>query len=287
MATATVTQPAAPRARRARALPAQPTPAATAAPAQALTTTTTDVGMAPIATLQGLKWFGKIDQPQQAVVIEETVGLAEDLHTVNEGMLNVGERLTKLQGILEPHNVFNRYLAHFHFSKRTAYRWIAKFKNAATLPEPILRLAMSRNIPIGGENEQKPYGTYTDAVRKLPPPRNPNAEQAATWLEQVQQVAKETRSANATNGGPAMTLPEPTDPQTAMKEAFRFVMNRYNQLPNNSRSRASWLKGLFGMLLTGVGINAAQQFAPQPVPAEFAAGRGRPAGTQASTQAVA
>lgn len=269
MVTATVSQPAAPRARRARALPAQPTPAPEAL-------TTTDTGMAPVATLQALGWFKKIDAPQQAVVLEETVGLATDLHAVNEGMLNVGERLTKLQGILEPHNIFNRYLAHFHFSKRTAYRWIAKYKNAATLPGPILELAMSRNIPIGGENEQRPYGAYTDAVRKLPPPRNPSTEQAATWLEQVQQVAKEGRSAAAT-GGPALTLPEPTDPATAMKEAYRFVMNRYNQLPNNSRSRASWLKGLFGMLLTGVGLAGPQQFAPQPVPAEFAAGRGRPA----------
>jgi hypothetical protein len=282
-ATATAPRPA----RRGRT--AQPALSAPAPQAAVQPTTETlavpDAGMAPIATLQALKWFAKIDQPQQAVVIEETVGLAEDLHTVNEGMLNVGERLTKLQGILEPHNIFNRYLAHFHFSKRTAYRWIAKFKNAATLPEPILRLAMARNIPIGGENDQKPYGTYTDAVRKLPPPRNPSNEQAATWLEQVQQVAKEGRSAGATNGAPSMTLPEPTDPTTAMKEAFRFVMNRYNQLPNNSRSRANWLKGLFGMLLSAVGIAGPQQFAPQPVPAEFAAGRGRPANP--TTQAVA
>jgi hypothetical protein len=279
-ATATAT---APRPRRGRA--AQP--ALAPAPQAALTNELNipDAGMAPIATLQALKWFGKIDQPQQAVVIEETVGLAEDLHTVNEGMLHVGERLTKLQGILEPHNIFNRYLAHFHFSKRTAYRWIAKFKNAATLPEPILRLAMARNIPIGGENDQKPYGTYTDAVRKLPPPRNPSNEQAATWLEQVQQVAKETRSAGATNGTPSMTLPEPTDPQTSKKIAYKAVMNLFAKLPNNSRTRANWLKDLFGMILTGAGIQAPQQFAPAPVPPEFAAGRGRPANP--TTQAVA
>lgn len=221
--------------------PRPPRRAAAAQPVPATAITTTDTGLAPIAALQGLKWYAKLNEQEQATVTAESIGLAEALVEANDGILRVGERLTTLQGILEPHSLFGQYLRNFHFSKRSAYRYIAKFKNAAMLPEPILRLAMARNMAIGGETEVKPFGNYTDAVRKLPAPKNPTQEQAATWLNQVEQVAKETRAANAANpdnGGPGFTLPEPTDPGTAMKEAFRFVVNRYNQLPNNnSRTR--------------------------------------------------
>lgn len=269
MTTAAVT-PAPPARRRAAAAPPVQT--------TALATTTLDTGLAPIATLQGLKWYAKLSEQEQTAVTDESIGLAQALVEANDGMLHVGERLATLQGILEPHSLFGQFLRNFHFSKRTAYRYIAKFKNAAMLPEPILRLAMARNMAIGGENEIKPFGTYTDAVRKLPAPRNPTQEQAATWLNQVEQVAKETRAASAGAAGSGnFALPEPTDPGTAMKEAFRFVVNRYNQLPNNSRTRANWLKGLFGMLLTKLGVSQAQQIAPVAVPPEYEVGRGRPA----------
>lgn len=267
MATQAATPPAA-RPRRVRQA------AATPAPAAGTLVLAGDAGLAPIATLTGLKWWAKLTAPEQTAVIEETQGLADALVETHDGMLRVGERLTKLQAILEPHSLFTRHIGHFHLSKRTAYRYISRYKNAASLPEPILKLAMARNLAIGGDNEMKPYGTFTDAVRKLPPPRNPTQEQAATWLTQVEQVAKETRQSNADAVG--ATLPEPTDPQTAMKEAFRFVSNRFNQLPANNRTRSNWIKSLVGMLLTQLGVSAPQQFVPQAVPEDFAIGRGRP-----------
>lgn len=258
-----------PRRTRPAAAPATTTPA----PSAGTMVLAADSG--PLQTLQNLKWWAKLTAPEQSAVIEETKGLADALIETHDGMLRVGERLTKLQGILEPHSLFTRHISHFHLSKRTAYRYIARYKNVAQLPEPIVRLAMARNLALGGDTEVKPYGNYTEAVRKLPPPRNPTEEQAATWLNQVEQVAKETRQANL-DAAPGYTLPEPTDPTTAMKEAYRFVANRYRQLPNNSRARSTWIKGLVGMLLTELGVSGPQQFSPTAVPEDFQVGRGRP-----------
>lgn len=244
-----------------------------------------DGGLAPLVTLHGLKWWAKLSQPEQQTVDQNTVDLAEDLRAEHESQIASGQRLAALQGVLEPHNVFTRYLTHFHLNKRTAYRRIAKYRNAAQLPGPILELAMARNIPIGGDTEQKPFGQYTESVRKLPPPRNPSPEQAAAWLSAIEQNAKETRQANADAAPGTFAMPEPTDPQTAAKEAFRFVINRFKQLPNNTRIRANWIKSLFGMILTEVGLQGAQQFAPVAVPPDFAAGRGRPRAAQTVAQA--
>jgi hypothetical protein len=45
-----------------------------------------------------------------------------------------------------------------------------------------------------------------------------------------------------------LVLPEPNDPQTAMKECYRFVVGRFAKLPAGTR-RNVWLRALAGTLL--------------------------------------
>src|SRR5579883_971843 len=110
MSTQTVVPtPPVPARRRARAQAAQPvTPPTTAALA-----VTADSGLAPIATLQALKWWPKLNQQEQTVVTEDTIGLATDLRDEHESQVRSGRRLARLQSVLEPHSLFNRYLQHF------------------------------------------------------------------------------------------------------------------------------------------------------------------------------
>jgi hypothetical protein len=239
--------------------------------------------LAPVATLSALKWFasGKLTEDERGAVISETNSLAQSLLIHHNSGMRVGEHLTTIQGILEPHSLFGRYLKTFHFSKKSAYRYMKQWNNAKTLPAPIVQAAMARNIQIGGDTDVRPYGAYTEAVKKLPPPSNPTTEQAETWLAQVEEVRKEVKQSAAdafgTPGGEDFSMPEPTDPQTALKEAFRFVRNRYRQLPNNSKMRAGWLRTLVGMMLTELGVSGQQAFNPVAVPEDFRQGRGAPA----------
>lgn len=239
--------------------------------------------LAPATTLQGLKWFnaGKLTADEQGAVISETNDLAQSLLIHHNSGMQVGEHLARLQGILEPHSLFGRYLKTFHFSKKSAYRYMKQWNNAKTLPGAIVQAAMARNIQIGGDTDLRPYGAYTEAVRLLPPPASPTNEQAETWLAKLEEVRKENRLSTADAlggaGGEQFTMPEPTDPQTALREAFRFVRNRYRQLPNQSKLRAGWVRSLVGMMLTELGVSGQQAFAPIAVPEDFRQGRGAPA----------
>lgn len=216
----------------------------------------------------------KLSEDEKTAVVNETHLLAKALLDYGKSRLAVGEHLAKLQSLLEPHNLFGRFLKNFHFSKRTAYRYIAGFNNArAKLPEVVLKAAMARGVNIVGDTEMKPLGVYTDAVAKLPPPQSATEEQANTWLNQIEQVRKETRASGEAG---LFAVPVPQDPQTLLKECYRFVSLRYKRLPNNSRTRATWVRSLVGMLLADLGVSGEQTFAPHAAPEEFKAQRGRP-----------
>lgn len=234
--------------------------------------------LVPEAMFSSLPWWDKLNVEEQTTVQTEGMSLAQALLVNGASRLAVGEHLTNLQGTLEPHNLFGRFLKSFHFSKRSAYRFINGFKNAkARLPEPVLKAAMARGINLLGENDQKPLGVYTEAVKRLPPPSNPDAQQANAWLDSLEGVRKTVRQETSDAvGTESFVMPEPNDPQTAMKECYRFVSGRFKHLPSAPKVRANWMRGLIGMLITELGVSGAQQFQPQAVPEDFRIQRGRP-----------
>lgn len=231
-----------------------------------------------VHTVSALSWFTKLNKDEQSAVTREGEALAQALLQYGRAKLAVGEHLTKLQGILEPHNLFQRFLKHYNFNKRTAYRYIASFKIAqARLPEVILKTAISRNIDLIGSNETQPFGRFTSAVEKLPPPQNPTQDQANTWLNQVEQVRKDTRTAETGAQAGGLFLAVNADPQVMLKECYRYVNLRYRRLPNNAKTKANWVRSLVGMILSDMGIAGQQSFAPITIPEDYKALRGRPA----------
>lgn len=232
----------------------------------------------PPATFASMKGWEKLNPQEQTVVQSEGQMLAQALIVNGASRLSIGEHLTKLQGVLEPHNLFVKFLRNFHFSRRSAYRRINEFKNASkSLPEMVVKVAAARGMAIAGDSETAPLGIYTEAVRKLPPPTTPDIEQAGVWLDQVEKVRKDSRSSAATAGvGVNFNMPEPLDPNTALKECVAFVKNRYSKLPNTARVKSKWLSTLQGMLLGLSGIGSAQTIEPQAIPEGFLPQRGRP-----------
>ena len=219
-----------------------------------------------------LAFWDKLNEGEQEIVVAEGRLLAQAMLQFGTSRLAIGERLTKLQGILEPHNIFGKFLRNFHFSKRTAYRYIKAFEHAKNLlPATILTAAMVRGVNIVGENDIRPLGAYTSAVAKLPPPKNATEIQANTWLDQIENVKKEERG-----GGTMFTMPAPSDPQTLLKECYRFVSLRYKRLPNSTATRSKWIKSFVGLVLSDLGVAGQQTFVPQNVPDEFKVQRGRP-----------
>lgn len=217
-----------------------------------------------------LSWWKKLSAQEQTAVIGESQQLGSSLLQFGQARLAVGQHLEKIQAILEPHNVFQKFLKTFRFSPRTAYRYISGFKNASSmLPAPIVKAAMARGVPIVGDTDAKPLGVYTEVVKTLPPPQAPTEQQANQYLDALEKMRRETRTTNV------LELPV-GDPNTLLKETLRFAALRYKRLPHNKRTREAWASRLVGMLLAEFGLVGQHTFSSIPVPVEFQVQRGRP-----------
>jgi hypothetical protein len=223
------------------------------------------------------KWQAVLeDLPENEQVVLQTEGEALATAMLIQGFsrLAIGAHLIKVQAILEPHGRFGRFLRRFRFTARTAYRYIQRYENAsANLPDAILKAAMLRGIDISGESPEAPLGKYTTAAKRLPPPSEPTPDQAATWLDQVVAVQKAEVIDRST---PELVAPVPQDPDTLLKECYRFVSIRYKKLPIGSKVRSRWVHQLTGMLMTELGVSHPQPISPIAVPDDFRVGRGRP-----------
>lgn len=230
-----------------------------------------EVASISVDTFSALSWWKKLSAEDHVAVVSESKMLAQSLLHFGQAKVAIGEHLERLQGILEPHNVFQKFLKQFQFSKRTAYRYIAGYKNAkAALPEVVLKAAMARGINIVGDTDAKPLGAYTEAVKTLPPPATLTDQQANAYLDALEKMRKETRTT-------ATVLELPVgDPNTLLKECLRFVSTRYKRLPVNKRTRENWATRFITMAMSEFGMTGSHTLSPLPVPADLQVHRGRP-----------
>lgn len=221
-------------------------------------------------------WWKKVtDAGHQKAVIAESQALTVALIKHGQSRIEVGQHLATLQSILVPYGVFNRFLKNFHFSERTANRYVTAFKNAkAGLPEPVIKAALARGMNIMGEQDNKPFGAYTEAVKLLPPPSQATEAQANAWLDSIENAKKQQRSVTSTLvAGGEVGVVIPQDAHVLLKECYRFVQLRYARVA--AQERGEFVQQLVGMILTMAQVKPTK-FAPVNVPEDFAVVRGRP-----------
>jgi hypothetical protein len=238
------------------------------------TTTLAVSGIVAIEKAATLRGWDKLNPQEQTSVIAEGQKLAQSLLRFGQARLQVGEHLTALQQILEPHNLFGRFLdTFFDMSARTAYRYISGYKNAAhILPQPVLKVAMARNVNIIGDTEEKPLGVFTSAAAVLPPPTGAVSEaQANAYIDALEQRVTAERSQRATG---TATLPA-EDPEMLKREMVQFAKRRFDRLPTNKRTRDKWARETLALLATVWG-QSAMTVSPATVPESFIVHRGRP-----------
>lgn len=234
----------------------------------------TSIALVPESVFTQLSWWDKLNANEQQTVKAEGEQLAVSLLNYGKSRLAIGEHLLSIKEVLEPKQLFVKFLRNFHFSVKTAYRYMNGFTNAkAELHEKVLQGAMARGLNMIGESEDKPLGIYTEAARQLAPPsHNPTTDQVNAWLDSVETVRKKIRS----GAGVATNVIEVVNPEMAMKECVRFIENRYNKLPHKGRTQSAFAKNLCGYILTIAGIEESVTVEPTAIPAGFRAERGRP-----------
>lgn len=226
--------------------------------------------MSPSTLLQTLPGWDGLSRKDQIFIERETKGLGEALADYGRSRLAIGERLTNIKDKL-PAGMFAKYLGAYHFKRSTAYKTMAEYKNAVQwLPEPVLRRAMARNMPLLGESDESPLGPYTKAVKRLPAPESEDPIVIDQYLDSLEESRKRTDARS-----PKMAEVD-EDSEVLLKHAYRFVSTRLKKIPNRGKARRVWMDKLVGMLLTELGVSGGQTFTAEGIPEEFVAQVGRP-----------
>ena len=133
------------------------------------------VSLDAIGNLEDEGWFKRLSDDEKATVREEDRQLAAVYEYVGRSRLAAAAHLTRIYEVLGPLRVFERYIKRYNLRRRNAYRAIKAYKNVIKtgLHPTIMAVAMARNMMLMGESEEEPYGVYTPAVKKLPPPPTP------------------------------------------------------------------------------------------------------------------
>lgn len=240
----------------------------------------------PIEILSSLytePWWMSYDETDRDVLQDAAETIAFNLKTEWESKMAVGKALADAQRILEPHNHFTPFCQKFHFSLRTAYRRIARWKIAiANVPDVILKEAISTGMDIVGESEEQPFGPYTEAVKVIPMPRRPTPESARTWLEKVEEKRKEIRSTPEKSPPIPINNGVKIDRDAILKTSYIFLRKQLRKMPTKADT-ASILSRIVGMAITEFDLKLSEiKLAALEVPQDFMPQRGRPSTRRAS-----
>lgn len=228
------------------------------------------VDTSPTSLLKSIPGWDELDRKDQLYIEKETKSLGVALSDYGFSRLAIGEHLNNVQTRLRK-GMFAKYLRAYHFKRSTAYKSIKSFQNAsAHLPEAVLKMAMARNMPMLGESDDQPLGAYTDHTKRIPPPQSEDPEVISQYLDSIE-AAKKRADGRSTK----MTEIE-EDADVLLKQTYRFISVRLNKLPSRGKARRVWADKLFGMVLSELGVSGSQSFAPEAIPDEFIAVKGRP-----------
>lgn len=251
--------------------------------------------MIPAEAVKGLPFFKKLSNDEQSQLLDETRQLGTAMMVHGTSALSIGKHLADINEILTKQNAFYKYLKFFGIAPKTAYRYMNGYTNAVgLLPDNVVKAAMTRGLSIVGHDEKRPLGNYTQAVKALPPPRNPDPERAAKYVDDIVGWMQKRKSYITKSRGklkPANIKGEVEpeielgDPDLLKKAAYRALTHYYKRLPGRAPKKAEWLKELFGMLLTDIGVSSWTVQAAA-VPEDFPAKRGRPVLLKEETEAA-
>lgn len=190
--------------------------------------------------------------------------LSKAMSDLGTSALRIGEILSKVELLLKPRGVWVAYLNSLPgFTQPSAYRFIRGYRNAKEKYTPaILSMVLASGMDMIGD-ENKPYGKYSEVVKKLPPPsvtgdEAKDKDAASQWLTKVEAHYRESRKKGA------VTTP---DSSTLQKEAFLAVLKRYGKVPESKQLQ--WIRDLFAYILGNLQLTQDFLVEPKDPPKNF------------------
>lgn len=238
--------------------------------------------LSPTSLLMTLPGWDNLSRKDQIFIEKETRALGDSLADYGRSRLSIGERLSNVQSRMG-RGMFAKYLKAYHFKRSTAYATIKAFNNAVqNLPEAVLKIAMARNMPILGESDEAPLGSYSKAARRLPPPDSKDPIVINQYLDSLE-------SAKTKDDGRSKRMKEiDADPEETAKKCYRAIVSFIRRLPStgdnrkDKRDQISFAENVFGMVFADLGMSSAKLIEPQAAPQGYQAVVGRPSKEQAA-----
>lgn len=223
--------------------------------------------LVPKDFLVGLPFWADLARDEQTAVERETKGLAAEMANQVMSRFRTGEHLLSLQAVLQGR--FRAYLGSLRFSYRTAYRYMELVKmirngGGGGISETVVRIAAARGVDLVGHTPARPFGPYTEPIKKLGPPPKDEAG-IPGWIEAVETE----RQALPRKGRKKAAI----GPDARMIRAFREASGQWGQV--GAGRRGAWAVKLVGILMAEFGLPRGS-VAPEAVPEGFRAVLGRP-----------
>lgn len=197
--------------------------------------------------LEAFVGWSKLQPKEQQLIKKETEAVTEALAQEGQSKISIGESLSAIRGVLQPKHMWVAFLdQRFHMSRATAYRYIEEYERVAkALPRKVLSIARERGFKI-----------KAGAVAQNPPPVTTDVGAIIHYLERLER--------------PVVVNPVKTeDTDMLLKECVNFVRTRFQRLPNNQRTKATFITSLIGMMLSTFGISSQVAYSPMAVPSHF------------------
>lgn len=228
----------------------------------------------PPTTISQIEGWSELKPEEQSAVASESQALFQEIANEGFSKLNQGRHLAAIRDILEPKKLWLKFLKTLpNITERSAYRYITAWTHAEkTLPEPALKVLLSRGANMVSTSKDKPLGAYTLPLKRLPPPKDGSPEELQEWATKLEKA--KNASMNRQHSEPVVTE------ESLLEEAFRFARICFRKLPNNHKVRARWVHNLDGMMLAQLGVSNSQSIKPIAAPEEFLTGPGRPRHTE-------
>lgn len=216
-----------------------------------------------------LPFWQELDGQEKQTVERHTRGIHACLAEAKLTRHEIGEHLTAIQDVLKPRRQFDRYLDTLHIGKRTARRYMQCFAiGSAHLPPYAMKMAAVRGMDLVGFQPARPFGPYTEAVKKLPVPTIEAA--VPEWLDELQR-----RAGMARKGLHAGRRGLPVE--IRLRAAFRSAVGQFSRVKDGQGAPAArkWAVQLLTVLMFEFGLPA-QKLTPEAPPEGFRAVLGRP-----------
>lgn len=191
-----------------------------------------------VMTLEDEPWWNDLKTEEKLWLKRASYSLGEELIKLGHSRLRIGEQLVRINEILAPRRLFDKFIReNFRQSRATARRYMDAFHAAQRMVSPrVLEVAMAN-----GFDHVPP-----EKMKEIPA----DIEDAGEIMEILRETPKRRH---------VLTIEQ--DPRVIVREAFNLVQSRLKRLPE--RQRENRARDLCSMILASAGCRVIQKIKPE------------------------